>query len=444
MCRDRTRTGGDTFVSFSPALAAYRAATSVVGPFAGLWLGARADKGKEDKARLGERFGRYARTRPAGVLVWLHAASVGESGVALSLIEAMSARDPSLSFLLSTGTRTSADLVARRGLPRVTHVYAPLDRGSVVRRFLDHWRPDLGVFVESEIWPNLILAAEARAVPLALVNGRMSPSTLQRWRDLPKAGARLLKAFAFVSAADLRTSEALGSVRGSPAPALGNLKLAAPALRVDASARETLANEIGARPLWLAASTHPGEDEIVLAAHARIRAEAPDALLVIAPRHPERGATIATLANNAPRRSKFEPIGQAPVYVADTLGELGLFYDLAPVALVAGSLRADLKGHNPIEPAKLDAAILSGPYVESFQDLFEALTAAGGVTTVNDAASIAAAVTGLWRDEAARAAQIAAARGVIAHGVEAFDATVSALFALLPQGADTRTARASA
>jgi 3-deoxy-D-manno-octulosonic-acid transferase len=431
-------------VSFSPALAAYRAATSIVGPFAGLWLGARADRGKEDKARLGERFGRYARPRPPGTLVWLHAASVGESGVALGLIEAMAARDPSLSFLLSTGTRTSADLAARRGLPRLTHVYAPLDRGSVVRRFLDHWRPDLGVFVESEIWPNLILAAEARRVPLALVNARMSPTSLQRWSDWPKAGARLLKAFAFVSAADTRTSVALGAVRGAPVPVLGNLKLAAPALRVDAGARETLATEIGGRPVWLAASTHPGEDEVVLAAHALIRAETPDALLIIVPRHPERGAAIAVLAPKAPRRSKFEVIGREPVYIADTLGELGLFYDLAPVALVAGSLLSGLKGHNPIEPAKLDAAILSGAHVESFQDLFDALTTARGVTTVNDAASIASAVTRLWRDEAARTAQTAAARGVIAHGVEAFDATVAELIALLPQSADMRQAHASA
>jgi 3-deoxy-D-manno-octulosonic-acid transferase len=429
-------------VTFSPALAAYRAATSVVGAFAGLWLGARADKGKEDKTRLGERFGRYVRGRPAGTLIWLHAASVGESGVALGLIEAMSARDPSLSFLLSTGTRTSADLVARRALPHVTHVYAPLDRGSVVRRFLEHWRPDLGVFVESEIWPNLILAAQARGVPLALVNARMSPNSLQRWRDWPKASARLLKAFAFVSAADTRTSEALTDVRGASVPALGNLKLAAPALRVDANTRAALVQEIGARPLWLAASTHPGEDEIALAAHALIRAETPNALLVIAPRHPERGSAIATLAGNAPRRSKAEPVGQAPVYIADTLGELGLFYDLAPVALVAGSLMADLKGHNPIEPAKLDAAIVSGPYVESFQDLFDALTAAHGVTTVRDAASLAESVTRLCSDDIARTAQLAAARGVIAHGVEAFDTTVRTLLTLLPQGVEAAHASA--
>lgn len=417
---------------------------AVLGPFAGLYLGARADKGKEDRARLGERFGRYGRVRMPGPLVWLHAASVGESGVALGLIEAMAARDPTLQFLLSTGTKTSADLVARRALPRLIHVYAPLDRGDVVRRFLDYWQPDLGVFVESEIWPNLILAAEARGVPLALVNARMSPETLQRWENWSNAGGRLLRTFAFASAADMRTSEALTRVRGTAVPALGNLKLAAPALRVDVDARETLAKEIGARPVWLAASTHPGEDEIALAAHAKLRETAPDALLIIAPRHPERGAAIAALAGNAPRRSKFEPVGAAPVYIADTLGEMGLFYDLAPVALVAGSLLPELKGHNPIEPAKLDAAIVSGPHVESFQDLFDALIAAGGATIVQNAETLATAVTRLWSDEAARASQISAARGVIAHGVEAFEETVTQLLALLPQRANAEAARASA
>lgn len=431
-------------MSFSPALAAYRAATAVLGPFAGLWLNARANKGKEDGARLGERYGRYARDRPPGALIWLHAASVGESGVALGLIEGLAARDPSLSFLLSTGTRTSADLVARRAPQRTVHVYAPLDRSSAVRRFLDHWRPDVGVFVESEIWPNLILAAEGRRVPLALVNARMSPKSLRRWQSWPKAGARLLSAFTYVSAADARTAEALSAVRGKPVPELGNLKLAMPAPRVDIGARDALAAEIGARPIWLAASTHPGEDEIVLAAHARLRAETPDALLILAPRHPERGAAIAALAGSAPRRSRFEPVGVASVYVADTLGELGLFYDLAPVALVAGSLLPHLKGHNPVEPAKLDAAIVTGPYVESFQDLFAALDSAGGAVTVTDAETLAGAVATLWRDEPARQRQRDAARAVIAHGAEAFDATVRNLLALMPARAEARTADASA
>jgi len=425
----------------SPALWLYRRATSLAGPFAAAWLSARARKGKEDPARIGERYGRYAQARPQGTLVWMHAASVGESGVALALIEAMADADAGLQFLLSTGTRTSAALAAKRAPARTTHVYVPLDRADAVRRFLDHWRPDLGVFVESELWPNLILEAAARA-PLALVNARMSPSSLRRWTRWRAAGERLLGAFAYVSAADARTAEALSSLRGEKVAAAGNLKLAAPAPGVDRAAQAGLAAEIGGRPMWLAASTHRGEDAIVLAAHDTLRAAQPDALLVIAPRHPERGAEVAALAHGAPRRARGEAIGDAPVYVADTLGELGLFYALAPAALVAGSLLPHLKGHNPIEPAKLGAAIVSGPHVESFDDIFAALFEAGGAVCAERAEDIAAAVQMLWRDGAARTRQAEAARTVVARGGEAFAATVAKLLSLA--SARNETAHATA
>lgn len=431
-------------MSFSPALAGYAVAVRLLAPFAGAWLNSRARKGKEDAARLGERFGHYGQVRPAGTLIWFHAASVGESGVALSLIEAIAARDAECSFLISTGTRTSAELVARRALPRVTHVYAPLDSSGAVRRFLDYWAPDAGVFVESELWPNLILAAEKRRIPLALVNARMSPKSLARWRRWRAAGARLLKAFAFVAAADQRTAEALSDVRGVDVPMLGNLKLAAPAPRIDATARDALAEQIGARRLWLAASTHEGEDEIVIQAHAKLRESEPHALLIIAPRHPERGEAIAALASDAPRRSRFQPIGDSAIYVADTLGELGLFYSLAPVSLVAGSLLPHLKGHNPIEPAKLESAILTGPYVESFQDVLAAITAAGGAQETADADAIAGAVLALWRDDAARAAQLEAARAATAQGAGALETTVERVLQLAPQRTASEGAHATA
>ena len=431
-------------MSFSPALTLYRALSWVAGAGAGAWRDARARRGKEDAARMGERYARYGAARPAGALVWLHAASIGESGVALTLIEALSARDPSLSFLLSTGTRTSAELVARRAPPRTTHVYAPLDRPDVVRRFFDHWRPDLGVFVESEVWPNLILDAHARRIPLALVNARMSPKSLQQWRSLPAASQRLLNAFAFVSAADARTAAALSDLRGQPVRALGNLKLAAPAPRIDAQSRAALAAEMGARPVWLAASTHPGEDEIALAAHAQLRRMADDALLILVPRHPDRGEALAHLAAGAPRRSQDRRIGAAPVYVADTLGELAMLYELAPVALVAGSLLPHLKGHNPVEPAKLGSAMITGPFVESFQDLFDELFAAGGAATARNADELAQAVARLWTDEPARVRQLDAARQVMAKGAEAAEQTLAALQALLPARAEPRAADASA
>jgi len=429
-------------VTFSLALTLYRTLSWIAGAGAGAWLDARARRGKEDATRIGERYARYTHARAPGTLIWLHAASIGESGVALTLIEALGKRDARLSFLLSTGTRTSAELVGRRALPRTTHVYAPLDRPDVVRRFFTHWRPDLGVFVESEVWPNLILEAQARRVPLALVNARMSPKSLAQWKSLPAAARRLLSGFAFVSAADARTAAALSELRGAPVQALGNLKLAAPAPRIDARARAELAADIGGRAVWLAASTHAGEEEIALAAHARLRRDIPDALLLLVPRHPERGENIAQLAGGAPRRSQGERVGAASVYVADTLGELGVFYDLAPVALVAGSLLPHLKGHNPVEPAKAGSAMITGPYVESFQDLFDALFAAGGAVTARDAEELAAAVALLWRDEGMCARQIEAARAVTAKGAEAAEQTLTALQSLLPASIEAVNASA--
>jgi len=347
--------------------------------------------------------------------------------VAIALIEALAAKDAAISFLLTTGTRTSAELAAKRAPPRTLHAYAPVDRRDAVRKFLAYWRPDAGVFVESELWPNLILEAKAAGVRLALVNARMSPKTLSRWQAWPAAANILLAPFDWISAADARTAETLTRLRDAPVASLGNLKLAAPAPSADVAARDALAAEIGGRPVWLAASTHPGEDEIALAAHAELLKQTPNALLIFAPRHPERGAAVAALANAAPRRSAGQAIGAAPVYVADTMGELGLLYSAAPVALVAGSLLPALKGHNPIEPAKIGSAILTGPHVESFQDVFDALFAAGGARRVADASELAAAVGSLWNDTAARETQVSAARAFAAQGAEAFDATVTKL-----------------
>jgi 3-deoxy-D-manno-octulosonic-acid transferase len=423
---------------------AYRGVSSIAGLFARGYLESRARKGKEDPARLGERFGTYAQARPAGTLIWMHAASVGESGVALALIDALAAREPSLSFLLSTGTRTSADLVARRAPPRTTHIYAPLDRIDAVRKFYTHWRPTLGVLLESELWPNLILEAEARDVTMFLVNARMSSRSLKRWLRWRAAGERLVHAFGWIAAADTQTAAALTDLRKSTVANLGNLKLAAPPLHVDAAARAALAAEIGARPVWLAASTHPGEDEIALAAHARIRAQSPNALLIIVPRHPERGAAIARLADGAPQRSRDASFADAPVYIADTLGELGTLYDLVPVSLVAGSLLPSLKGHNPIEPAKLGSAIITGPYVESFRDVFDALFEAGGATKANGADELSATVERLWRDEAARTRQCEAARDVASRGARAFTDTVTLIWARLPEDVAAKAANAPA
>ena len=419
-------------MSFSPVLAGYRGAVAALGPFAGLWLDRRARAGKEDAARLSERYGYAARPRPDGALIWLHGASVGESGVALQLVEALAARNSGLNFLLTSGTRTSADLIARRAPPQAVHVYAPIDRADAVRRFMSHWRPDLGVFVESEMWPNLILEAQAARVPLALVNARISPASLGRLARWPAAARQLLDAFALLLAADRRTADALSRLSGRTAPLVGNLKLAAPAPPVNAAAHAELAAQIGARPVWLAASTHPGEDEILLAAQHCVRESVPNALLIIAPRHPERGAAIAASAGGAPRRALRQEIGAADVYVADTLGELGVFYSLANVTFIAGSLLPEYKGHNPAEPARLGSAIVTGPYVESFQDVFDAFAAADAALYAANPNEIAAAITSLWRDDAERARLTEAARAIAESGADALKQTVSQLVALAP------------
>ncbi|HVY83699.1 MAG TPA: 3-deoxy-D-manno-octulosonic acid transferase, partial [Caulobacterales bacterium] len=420
-------------VSFSPVLAGYRGAVAALGPFAGLWLDSRVRAGKEDAARLGERFGHYAQTRPDGALIWLHGASVGESGVALQLVDALAARDPSLSFVLSSGTRTSAELIAKRAPKRATHIYAPLDRTDAVRRFLAHWRPDLGVFVESEMWPNLILEAQAAGAPLALVNARMSPSSLARLARWPAAAKRLLDAFSLLLAADRRTADALSMLIDRSVPCVGNIKLAAPAPPVDETKRALLANQIGNRHVWLAASTHAGEDEIVLRAHARLREHFPDALLIIAPRHPERGENIARLADNAPRRSLDQSAEGASVYIADTLGELGLFYSLSSVSFIGGSLLPSLKGHNPVEAAHFDCAILSGPYVESFSDLYGTLFAASAAARVTDDDDISGDIGMMWADEEVlRSAMAQGARRILAGSANALNETASRLMTLAP------------
>jgi 3-deoxy-D-manno-octulosonic-acid transferase len=300
------------------------------------------------------------------------------------------------------------------------------------------------VFVESEVWPNLILAAEAAGTKLALVNARMSPATLARWCSWPSAARRLLKAFSLLLAADARSAEGLTNLSGRLVDDLGNLKLAAPAPEFDAEAHAALSAEIGARPVWVAASTHEGEDELLLAAHAQVRDELPDALLLLAPRHPERGAAAAALAGNAPRRSQGAAIGAGPVYVVDTMGELALFYALAQAAFVAGSLAPRYKGHNPIEPAKLGVALISGPHVESFEDLYAGLRAKDAYSEASAPADIAEAVLMLLRSPDLCAVRVRAAREVVSRGDDALAQTVARLGALAPNIAKTRTADAPA
>ncbi|WP_235525830.1 3-deoxy-D-manno-octulosonic acid transferase [Caulobacter sp. Root1472] len=375
-------------MSLPLSLALYRAATTVLEPFAPLLLSRRAQAGKEDRARLHERLGRPRIPRPpmgpSGRLVWLHGASVGESLSILPLVERLRAERPDVAVLVSSGTVTSADLLARRLPAGAVHQFLPVDTPGGARRFLDHWRPDLAVFVESELWPNLLLTAKARGVRLALVSAKLSDKSYAGWRARPFAAFELFSGFDLILAQDGRAAERLSSLGGTVAGE-ADLKFGAAPLPVDAAALASLRVRLSDRPLLLAASTHPGEDERVLAAWRALPAHSDydRPRLVIVPRHPERGPAIADMALAAGAttclRSR-EPDDSAEVIVADTLGELGLWYRLADLALVAGSLVEGIGGHNPLEPARLDCPIVSGPHVENWLTAYADLRDADGVT----------------------------------------------------------------
>ena len=403
----------------TPALLAYRVGTAALHPFAPALLRRRARAGKEDPARLRERLGRASATRPPGPLAWLHGASVGESLSLLPLIARIQAARPDVHLLVTSGTTTSAELLAQRLPPGVTYQYLPLDTPPVAARFLGHWRPDLAVFVESDLWPNLLLAAKARGTRLALLSARLSEQSLRGWSRAPAFARRLLGAFDLVQAQDDPTAAALTRL-GARDDGRLNLKSVGDPLPVDeavlAQAREVAAG----RRVLLAASTHPGEDEIVL------QSAPPDALLVIAPRHPARAPEIAALAPDAGLRSRGARFGEHRVHVADTLGELGLWFRLADAALIGGSLLPGVGGHNPLEPARLGVPFASGPHVHNWRPIYDDLRAAQAVVIVPDGAALASFWQAPSTDQAARARAFAEAQS------GQLDTAAARLLALLP------------
>lgn len=427
--------------SLPPGLAAYRSATWLAAPLVGWLLKDRARRGKEDPARLGERLGQASLPRPEGGLVWLHGASVGESLMLLPLVEAIGAARPDLVRLVTTQTVTSAALMARKLPKGVLHQFAPVDTVEATARALDHWRPSLLVMAESELWPNFILGAQARASRLALVNARMTERSLARWTRSPASVKRLLDAFAWMGAADRRTADGLSRLSGREVAAVGNLKEASPPLTFDAVEKARLAGLIGARPVWLAASTHEGEEATLLAAHKALRAGGEDWLLLLVPRHPERGAEVADLAAAAgfmpARRGPGEDItAETAVYVADTLGEMGLWFALCQAAFMAGSLAPGVGGHNPLEPARANAPIIAGPHVFNFEGLYAELAEAGALARAEGPAAIADAVREMSGPQGARAA--AAAAKLAGRGAIVLQTVMQALSPLLPEAADAR------
>jgi len=412
----------------------WRGLTHVGSPLLGAHLQLRARRGKEDASRLSERRGLTALPRPAGRLVWIHAASVGESLSVLPLISNLLASDLSLSVLITTGTVTSADLLKERLPSRAFHQYVPLDRVNSVRRFLDHWKPDAGVWVESELWPTLILESSARGIPLALINARMSKRSARGWQRLPGTAKRVLAAFNVVLAQDKVTAKRLRELGARHVSELRNLKLAAQPLGADEEELAKLKAQIGERRVWCAASTH--KEEIAMGeAHRVIKDHLPDVLLIVAPRQPKRAEAAADelghLGLRVARRSKSDDItSQTDVYLVDTIGDMGLVFRLAQVAFMGRSFVAR-GGSNPLEPAQLECAVLHGPHTENFEELYQRLDARGGGREVADTAALAEAVIELLTSETARNEQIRAALTLADEAQEVLSQTCSAVLALL-------------
>ena len=398
----------------SLALGVYRAATGLLEPLAPSLLRARARRGKEDLSRLPERLGRPVLARPEGRLVWLHGASVGEGLSLLPLVEAMAERDPALTLLVTSGTTTSADLLARRLPERAIHQFVPVDGPRSAAGFLAHWRPDLAVFVESELWPNLLLAARRRGARTALVSARLSKGSLDGWGRFPAAARAVLGGFDLVMGQD--DEAATGLVRlGARDDGRLNLKLAGESLPADAENLARLRGEIGERPILLAASTHPGEETLLLEVFAWLKDRPERPLLVIVPRHPVRGEGILMEAREqgfvAARRALAEPLtGATEVYVADTLGELGLWFRLARLAVIGGSLVEGVGGHNPLEAARLDCPASAGPHVVNWRSVYAALEVEHAVRRVDGAAALAGVMAEALTDPTALRAEAGRAR----------------------------------
>lgn len=384
-------------MSLPMGLSLYRTATRLMGPFVPQILNRRARQGKELPTRLPERFGQTTHPRPEGRLVWIHGASVGESLVSLMMRDALLGRDPGLKILLTSGTLTSAKLIEERSRGDALHQFLPVDRLSYVDRFLEHWQPDLAVFVESEVWPNLILETARRGTRMALVNARMNEKSLSNWQRFEESAKWLLACFDWIGAADERTASGLSKLTGDTVEMVGNLKLSQQPAALDQDRLNKLKALMGDRPVWLAASTHEGEEEIILQAHQRVLESNPGTLLILVPRHPERGSSLTSLIetkgfNIAVRSNGQNPDANTQVWLADTLGEMAYWYTLAPVSLIAGSLKPGIGGHNPIEASQAGTGIMTGPHTASFDDVYKIYDAHQARDIVKSAGEICQAV----------------------------------------------------
>ena len=422
----------------------YRAATKAFIPLAPRLLDRREKRGKELPEHRPERFGIATQPRPAGRLVWVHAASVGETNAVLPVMAELRRRRPGITFLLTTGTVTSAEIARSRLHANDLHQFVPLDAPEFVTRFLDYWRPDLTILTESEIWPNMILEADSRGIPIVVVNGRLSPKSFKSWSRRRRTALALFGRISLAVAQNDRMAHRFLRLGAREAVAVGNVKVDAPAPVVDAGVHLELRSLIGDRPAFLAASTHNGEEQLIAAAHRIVSRHVANALTIIIPRHPERGADVAEELRqaglNVAQRSKGEVTSdETDIYLADTLGEIGTFYSVAPVAFVGGSL-IEHGGQNPIEATKHGAAIITGPHWTNFRDIFKELLRADGAIEVEDENALAEAVVTLLTNAEVRRATVAKAEETVEQMSGALSETVGAILPFLRFDQDVKRA----
>ncbi|WP_350333091.1 3-deoxy-D-manno-octulosonic acid transferase [Coralliovum pocilloporae] len=418
----------------SMMLGFYQLLARLLTPLAPLVLKHRLKRGKEHPDRLPERKGIATRERPGGPLIWVHAASVGEFNAALPIVRRL--RDHRVTVLVTTVTQTSAQLAETELPDGAIHQFVPLDFPSYVERFLRSWEPDLALFMESEIWPATMSVLSDKAVPLVFVNGRLSERSFKGWQRFSGLAMRLFSTVDMVLAQSEADGDRFRSLGAGRVLVTGNIKFDRKPLEADFLGLMELEQQIGKRPVWLAASTHPGEEEIIAEVHDRLSDRHSDLVTLIVPRHPDRGPALAEgLGRKYGHQVAVRSAGGAipdgsALYLADTLGELGLFYRLSPVAFIGGSL-AELGGQNPIEAVQLESLVLHGPHVTNFRSVYDALSGAEACIAVTDAASLAQAVDTAWMDPERVERQNLMASETIKEFTGALDRTMQALLPYL-------------
>lgn len=410
-------------------LRTYGIAGAMAFPLVGAYVTWRSTKGKEDPRRKRERYGKTNRARPEGPVIWVHAASIGETLAVTPLVDAILSLG--VHVVLTTGTVTSAKLAEERLGDRIIHQYVPLDLKPAVSRFLDHWRPDLAIIAESEIWPMTIMELGRRRIPEVLVNGRMSDRSFKSWQKRIHVAEALFENLAHVVAQSEEDGERFRALGARPVTVSGNLKVDVDPPPVDEKALSALRKQIGRRPTWAAVSTHDGEERVAAEVHATLRNRHPGLLSIIVPRHPDRADALAAeleamglkLARRS-RNAKITP--DTDILLGDTVGEMGLFLRLTEIAFVGRSLEAQ-GGQNPLEPAMLDTAILAGRNVQNFRDAYQRLIESGGAKLVRDGDMLAGAVNYLLSNETARHTMMEAGAQAVEEMRGALERTMTAL-----------------